>query len=175
MRSIYYSSYDAINNGRNNGIFHNKRCTEDKDIGMYFRNCVVTNGCFDVIHPGHLKLLNLLNEVAVKFSLKPIIFLNSDESIKKIKGESRPIVPETARSKILTSLEHPFDVVMFDEENPQFLMDLLKPTFVIKGSDYLKKDVISYRDSHIIICKNLKDSSDDRNDDWSTTKILLKK
>jgi len=127
-------------------------------------NCVVTNGCFDILHPGHLKLLESVSAIAEAFDYWPIIALNSDESIRKIKGATRPIVPQNSRAKLLTSLEKPFTVIIFDEETPQRVMDLLRPKFVVKGLDYAASDVVRWKDSNVI--------SVPLEDGWSTTSIL---
>lgn len=130
-------------------------------------DCGITNGCFDVLHVGHLQLLKQFYTECHVRHLTPVIALNSDISIKKIKGESRPIVPERSRAALLASLSYSFYVILFDEETPQELMDFLKPRIVVKGSEYAEKDVIKWSGSETVFV--------DTFEDWSTTNILEKK
>lgn len=145
------------------------------DVDPYRRwvdSCVVANGCFDVLHPGHHSLLKVLDDVAYTHRLHPIVAINSDESIRRIKGPlhinesfvQRPIVPEEARAVNLTNHRYAFNVVIFDEDTPQRLMDLLKPKIVIKGYDYIGKPIVKYSNSDVIFVPLL--------DDWSTSSII---
>lgn len=126
--------------------------------------CIVANGCFDLLHPGHLSLLAHLDTVAYLERLRPIVALNSDISVRKIKGPGRPIVPQEARAALLISLKWPLTVVIFDEETPQRLMDVLRPEVVLKGSEYCQTDIIGWKESRIVTMGMV--------DGWSTTKIL---
>ena len=127
-------------------------------------NCIVANGCFDVLHPGHLTLLAHLDTIAYLKRLRPIVAMNSDSSVKDLKGEGRPIVPALARAALLTSLKWPFTVVIFDEPTPQRLMDLLRPEIVLKGSEYDPASVVKWDGSEVITVGMV--------DGWSTTRIL---
>ncbi|MCS6820193.1 MAG: D-glycero-beta-D-manno-heptose 1-phosphate adenylyltransferase [Chitinophagales bacterium] len=93
---------------------------------------VFTNGCFDVFHFGHLHLL----KEAKKFGTKLIVALNSDYSIKKIKGACRPINKEEHRAALLEALEMVDAVVLFDEETPEMLIRQIIPHVLVKGADY---------------------------------------
>ncbi len=132
--------------------------------------CVIANGCFDGLHPGHLSLLSHLNHVSIMERLRPVVAINSDESVRRLKGSTRPVWPQEVRSKLITNLQWPLTVVIFDEDTPQRLMDLLKPRFVVKGSEYPKESVVRYKGnewggaSEVVTAPML--------DDWSTTKIL---
>ena len=95
--------------------------------------CAIANGCFDGCHPGHLEILAALDAEAYARRLRPIVALNSDLSVKGLKGSARPIIPAVARATLINNLRWPLSVVIFDEENPQRLMDWFQPTVVIKG------------------------------------------
>ncbi|TCD57610.1 hypothetical protein CWE17_07135 [Synechococcus sp. BS56D] len=99
-----------------------------------------TNGCFDILHAGHLSLLRRTREYCDKL----IVGLNSDASIARIKGNNRPINNELARMRAL--LEHPFvdDVIVFEEDSPLRLIKELSPHILIKGGDYNASDVVGY-------------------------------
>ena len=102
---------------------------------------VFTNGCFDILHRGHL---HVLNEAAALGS-KLIVGLNSDSSIKQIKKEGRPLQNETSRAWLLAALEITDAVILFDEPTPKKLIELVKPDFLVKGGDY-KPDEIEGRE-----------------------------
>jgi D-beta-D-heptose 7-phosphate kinase/D-beta-D-heptose 1-phosphate adenosyltransferase len=99
---------------------------------------VFTNGCFDILHVGHVKYL----EVAKSFGDMLIVGLNSDDSIKRLKGESRPINPLEDRAYILASLESVSYVVPFEEDTPFDLISAIKPDILVKGTDYEGKVVV---------------------------------
>tara|TARA_B110000008_G_scaffold279621_1_gene327541 strand:+ start:5510 stop:6934 length:1425 start_codon:yes stop_codon:yes gene_type:complete len=103
-------------------------------------NCkiIFTNGCFDILHVGHIKYL----EKAKSFGDVLILGLNSDNSIKRIKGDNRPINSEKDRAYILASLEVVDYLVIFDQDTPYELIQLIKPDVLVKGGDYEGKDVV---------------------------------
>ena len=99
---------------------------------------VFTNGCFDILHMGHVDYLNkakALGDILV-------IGLNTDESIRRLKGEKRPIVNETERSFILDNLKSVDYVTCFDEDTPYDLVKYIKPNILVKGADYKGKEVV---------------------------------
>lgn len=96
------------------------------------KTVVATNGCFDILHVGHVRYLQKTKSYA-DYS---IILLNSDKSVKSIKGENRPINNESDRAEILTALSCVDFVVMFDEDSPAELLDEIKPDVYTKGADY---------------------------------------
>lgn len=96
------------------------------------KKIVFTNGCFDILHLGHIDYL----AKAANLGDKLIIGLNSDESTSGIKGPSRPITNETSRSLILASLSFVDAVVLFDEETPLELIKIVNPDTLVKGADY---------------------------------------
>ena len=93
---------------------------------------VFTNGCFDIVHRGHIEVLARTADLGDKL----IIGLNSDNSIKKLKGENRPIVNEKSRAILLASLAFVDVVVLFSEETPINLISTLLPNILAKGGDY---------------------------------------
>jgi D-beta-D-heptose 7-phosphate kinase / D-beta-D-heptose 1-phosphate adenosyltransferase len=102
------------------------------------KKIVFTNGCFDILHIGHIKYL----EKAKSFGDILILGLNSDDSIRRLKGENRPINTQTDRSYILAALEVVDYLVIFDEDTPIELIKLIKPDLLVKGGDYEGKDVV---------------------------------
>ena len=99
---------------------------------------VFTNGCFDLIHIGHIRYL----KKAKKLGDILILGLNTDSSVRIIKGKNRPIIPEKERAEILSSLEMIDYVVLFKEETPYKLIKSLKPDILVKGADYKGKEVV---------------------------------
>ena len=97
-----------------------------------------TNGCFDLLHPGHISLLRQARASCDKL----VVGLNSDASIKRLKGETRPVQNETARSAILASLSDVDQVVIFGEDTPLELIKTLRPDVLIKGADYTVDKVV---------------------------------
>ena len=103
------------------------------------RQCVVfTNGCFDILHLGHVDYL----EKAKLKGNKLIIGLNSDSSVKKLKGNQRPIHSVITRSKMLAALEFVDMVIEFDEDTPLILIKSLLPDILVKGGDYTKENIV---------------------------------
>ena len=91
-----------------------------------------TNGCFDIIHPGHISLLHHAKNECDKL----VVGLNSDSSVEKLKGKDRPIQKENARATVLLALKDVDIVIIFNEETPIKLIELIKPDVLIKGGDY---------------------------------------
>lgn len=105
---------------------------EVKQAKMNNETVVMTNGCFDILHRGHVKYL----EEASKLGHHLIVALNSDASVKRIKGENRPIMDEKSRATVLASLASVAWVTIFDEETPESLINAVLPDVLVKGSDY---------------------------------------
>jgi len=99
-----------------------------------------TNGCFDLIHPGHLSLLRQSRARCDKL----IIGLNSDASIKRLKGETRPVQNEIARATVLSAMSDVDAVVLFDQDTPIELIRTLKPQLLVKGADYTPDKVVGW-------------------------------
>jgi D-glycero-beta-D-manno-heptose 1-phosphate adenylyltransferase len=101
---------------------------------------VFTNGCFDIVHLGHVELLSKASDLGSKL----IIGLNSDESVKRIKGSDRPLQDEYSRALILASFEFVDLVIFFSEDTPYHLIQNIKPDFLVKGGDYRVEEVIGH-------------------------------
>ena len=96
------------------------------------KTVVTTNGCFDILHVGHIRYL----EKTKSFGDYLIVLLNSDKSVKSIKGPTRPINSELDRAEVLSALRCVDYVVLFDEDSPRNLLDEMKPDVYTKGADY---------------------------------------
>jgi D-beta-D-heptose 7-phosphate kinase/D-beta-D-heptose 1-phosphate adenosyltransferase len=97
-----------------------------------------TNGCFDILHPGHVKLLAKARAECDRL----VVGLNSDASVCRLKGEGRPIQDAHARADVLAALEAVDLVVVFEQDTPLELIERLRPTVLVKGGDYRKEDVV---------------------------------
>ena len=96
------------------------------------RTLVFTNGCYDLLHPGHVRLL----ERARSLGDVLVVGLNTDSSVRLSKGPGRPLTPERERAELLASLEAVDGVVLFDEETPRALIGCLLPDILVKGADW---------------------------------------
>lgn len=99
---------------------------------------VFTNGCFDIIHRGHIEYLN----EAKKMGDFLLVAVNSDESVRKIKGNNRPINSQEDRAIVLDNLKPVDGVIIFDEETPYELIKLIVPDVLVKGGDWKVEDII---------------------------------
>lgn len=99
---------------------------------------VFTNGVFDLLYPGHIRLLKW----AKSFGDYLIVGLNSDSSVKRLKGNSRPIMPENDRFEILSSIKYVDKVIIFSEDTPYELIKRIRPNIIVKGGDYTKETVV---------------------------------
>lgn len=102
------------------------------------KKIVFTNGCFDLIHPGHIDYLTRASGLGDKL----IIAVNTDRSVQKLKGPDRPIQDQDARSFILAAMEFTAAVVLFDEDTPFEIIRQLKPDILVKGADYAIDQVV---------------------------------
>ena len=103
------------------------------------KELVFTNGCFDVIHIGHIRLF----EYAA--SLGPLVVgLNSDASVKRLKGPSRPVNTSNERMEVLKAIKYVSEVIVFEEDTPLNLIKELSPKLLVKGGDYRPEDVVGY-------------------------------
>jgi len=102
------------------------------------KKVVFTNGCFDIIHVGHIRLL----KEASKLGDVLIIGLNSDDSVRKIKGPARPINSLSDRAEVLSSIRYVDYIIAFEEETPRRLISLLLPDVLVKGGDYRKNEIV---------------------------------
>jgi rfaE bifunctional protein nucleotidyltransferase chain/domain len=102
------------------------------------KKVIFTNGCFDILHAGHTRYLR----EAKKLGDVLILALNSDNSVRSIKGEKRPIVPEDERAEVVASLASVDYVTLFDELTPLALIEFLQPDVIVKGGDWAEKDIV---------------------------------
>ena len=127
---------------KSNSTSHIKTFDEIKTLASKLhsqgKKIVFTNGCFDILHVGHVKYL----EVAKSYGDVLILGLNADSSVRKLKGPTRPINTQDDRAYILASLESVDYVVIFEEETPYELIKLIKPHILVKGGDYEGKEVV---------------------------------
>ncbi len=105
---------------------------------IFSKSRTFTNGCFDILHFGHVKYL----EAASHFSELLVIGLNTDDSIRRIKGPSRPINSEYERAYVLAALQFVDYVFLFNEDTPLELIKLIKPDVLVKGSDYKPEEIV---------------------------------
>jgi D-beta-D-heptose 7-phosphate kinase/D-beta-D-heptose 1-phosphate adenosyltransferase len=123
------------------------------------KKIVFTNGCFDILHRGHLELLKFCSTMG-----DVVVGINSDDSVKAIKGPSRPNFSEKDRKFMLESLKYVKKVYIFDETTPLALIEKIKPDIIVKGGDYKPHEVVGKEIGKVIIFGYI--------DGYSTTKIM---
>lgn len=128
---------------------------------------MATNGCFDILHVGHVRYL----KKSKSFGDVLIVGLNSDKSVRSIKGEGRPINSEQDRAEVLCALESVDYVVLFDEDSPKDLLEVIKPNIYTKGADYTLKTL---PEADVILRNNGWVEFIDFVEGKSTTKIIDK-
>lgn len=122
---------------------------------------VFTNGCFDLLHEGHLHLL----KEAKKLGDILIVAVNTDDSIKKLKGEARPIEPLETRLNKLSKLDEVDYLIPFSEDTPLLLIQKIQPNILVKGGDYKKEEIVGNNIVQEVVIIPLLDG-------YSTTKII---
>jgi len=128
---------------------------------------VFTNGCFDLIHRGHIEYLakaSALGDVLV-------VGLNTDASVRSIKGRSRPLQDEYSRALILAAMRFVDFVVLFDEDTPENLIRKIQPDVLVKGGDYKSSEIVGY---DIVTAKGGKVLTIELVENYSTTKLIKK-
>jgi rfaE bifunctional protein nucleotidyltransferase chain/domain len=123
---------------------------------------VFTNGCFDILHRGHVECLKYAKEQGDYL----IVGLNSDESVKRLKGSTRPVNKENDRKLILESIKYVDEVIIFNENDPYELLLKVKPNIIVKGGDYTSQTVIGNDLAEVKIFNYI--------DNYSTTNIIKK-
>lgn len=114
-----------------------KKIRENHDLVVF------TNGCFDVFHPGHIMTLNHAHKLAgAGESGVVVVGLNSDDSVRRLKGPSRPIMSVIERARMLLAIRYVDYVIPFEEDTPLDLIGSLRPDFVVKGGDYIGQNVV---------------------------------
>jgi len=124
------------------------------------RQTVFTNGCFDILHVGHIQYLEQSRALGDKL----IVGLNSDDSVRRLKGQSRPVNSQADRKRMLQALRCVDEVVIFDEDTPYDLIASLQPDIVTKGGDYRPEEVVGYDLAKVVVLPYV--------DGKSTTRIL---
>lgn len=124
------------------------------------RKVVFTNGCFDILHPGHVFYL----EKAARMGDVLVVGLNSDASVRAIKGRERPINSQRDRAKVLSALSFVDYITVFGEKTPEFIIKKLKPDVLVKGGDWKGKDIaggdfVKSRGGRVAIIRFLKGHS----------------
>jgi len=102
------------------------------------KKIVFTNGCFDILHPGHTRYLRAARELGDFL----VVAVNSDRSVREIKGKGRPVIPEQDRAEVLSGLGFVDGIVIFDEENPLNVIRHLMPDVLVKGGDWPEDKII---------------------------------
>lgn len=128
---------------------------------------VFTNGCFDIIHLGHIDYLAR----AASLGGKLVIGLNTDTSVSKLKGPNRPVQDEKSRALILAALQFVDAVILFDEETPKELISFLIPDILVKGSDYSIDQIVG---ADVVLNNGGKVETMDFVPGYSTSKIIEK-
>jgi len=111
---------------------------EIKALQQQGKKIVFTNGCFDILHAGHVDIFQQARNLGGAL----VVAVNSDISIKKIKGEKRPVVPQAQRMQVLAALEAIDYVVIFDEENPFKIIKEIQPDILVKGGDWPVETIV---------------------------------
>ena len=106
------------------------------------KKIVFTNGCFDLLHKGHRDLI----KQSFSFGDILIVGLNSNESVKRLKGEDRPIQNEVERKNALLNTGYVNEVYIFDDDTPLELINLIKPDILVKGGDYAPNEIVGYEE-----------------------------
>jgi D-beta-D-heptose 7-phosphate kinase/D-beta-D-heptose 1-phosphate adenosyltransferase len=102
---------------------------------------VFTNGCFDILHRGHIELLKSARDLGDMLA----VGINSDDSVRRLKGEKRPIVGQDDRVAVVAALESVDYVTVFDEDTPERVISVLVPDVLVKGSDYAVDEIVGRR------------------------------
>jgi len=131
------------------------------------KKIVWTNGCFDLLHLGHIDYLSKAKDQGDIL----LVGVNSDESVRRIKKEGRPITDEKSRSTLMASLQFVDAVVIFDEDTPFEMIKLIQPDVLVKGSDYKAEEIVGY---DIVTAKGGKVVTIDFLPGYSTTAIEKK-
>ncbi|MEZ4826181.1 MAG: D-glycero-beta-D-manno-heptose 1-phosphate adenylyltransferase [Bacteroidia bacterium] len=129
---MYHSSQKIIDE-----VFAHRRILSWRAMGD---RIIFTNGCFDLIHPGHIDYL----EKAANLGERLVVGLNADVSVKKLKGENRPVMGEAGRARVLAALEFVDMVILFPEETPLRLIEMVSPDVLVKGGDYQVEEIVGY-------------------------------
>lgn len=137
------------------------------DLKKENKTLVFTNGCFDILHKGHAAYLNQAKSLGDDL----IVGVNSDKSVKVLKGDNRPVNNENDRAFLLDNLKSVDYVIIFDEDTPYNLIKDIVPDYLVKGGDWKKEDIVGW---DIVEAAGGKVMSLDYIDNYSTTNTLKK-
>lgn len=112
-----------------------------QEAGRTHRTIVFTNGCFDLLHPGHVQVLTAARQEGDLL----VVGLNSDSSVQKLKGKNRPVMDQQSRAIMLAALSMVDYVVIFEEETPLDLIRQIVPDVLVKGGDYREEEIVGSR------------------------------
>jgi len=129
-------------NTLDNKIIELKDLDSDR-ISFIGSKVVFTNGCFDLLHPGHLHYL----EEAKMLGDLLVVGLNSDDSVSRLKGENRPINNQNFRSRMLAGLMFVDYVIIFEEDTPLTLIKGIEPNVLVKGGDYAREEIVGFHET----------------------------
>ena len=157
-----------LEQGSERGVVNDEQLLVDiADARAHGERIVFTNGCFDILHAGHVGYL----EQARNLGDRLIVAVNADASVRRLKGEGRPINSEDRRMAVLAGLESVDWVLAFTEDTPERLLTLIRPDILVKGGDYLKEEVVGWE---IVESYGGQVQALDYLDDCSTTAIVEK-
>lgn len=152
----------------------NSKILDEESLNNWLGECrrsgkkiVFSNGCFDILHRGHVEYLS---KAAAKGDVL-IIGLNTDASVRRLKGPSRPVNDEKARAFVLAALGFVSAVTLFDDDTPYQLINKVQPDVLVKGSDYRPEDIVGY---DIVTAKGGRVETIDLVEGFSTTKTIEK-
>ena len=140
----------------------------DKKLNLWReegKSIVFSNGCFDILHRGHVEYLSKAADLGDIL----IIGLNTDDSVRRLKGPSRPVNDEKARAVVLAALEFVDAIMFFEEDTPYNLIKRVQPDVLVKGKDYKAEDIVGY---DIVTAKGGKVETIELVEGFSTTKIV---
>ena len=127
---------------------------------------IFTNGCFDILHRGHIELLKYCRSLGGSDLAKNyvIVGINSDKSVRRLKGKDRPTISQDDRKALLEELRCVDEVIVFDEDTPYELIQRIKPDIIVKGGDYTPTEVIGNDLAEVVIFEII--------NGYSSTKII---
>jgi rfaE bifunctional protein nucleotidyltransferase chain/domain len=128
---------------------------------------VFTNGCFDIVHLGHIDYL----EKARALGDRLVVGINSDASVKRLKGKNRPVIEEYARLRMIAAMAFVDAVCLFDEDTPKSLIEKISPDILTKGSDYTPENIVG---ADFVMAKGGEVKTIDLVEGFSTSKIIDK-
>jgi len=139
-----------------------------KTVDRHLKQVVFTNGCFDILHVGHITYLAKARQLGEML----VVGLNNDSSVRRLKGPSRPINSEMARAQLLASLFFVDAVILFEEETPLQLINIIKPDILVKGADYTVDNIVGAQE---VLAYGGQVCTIELVDGYSTTNIILRK